>query len=128
MAPDPFIGARVKELMKERGWSQKELSDHSGVAYTSVSRHLNNRTGVNEGNQARYASAFRISVIELLGDAADGDRRLDLVLVRLAEVREEAADRLEVLNETLLGIQARLAGIEGALAPRARTARARSDP
>ena len=115
VASRPFLSARLRELLSERGWEQKELSRRSLVAQSTISKHINGRQGVDPENQERYARAFGITVLELVGEDGDEDQLLRLILHRLEEAQDGAADRLEVLNETLLGIQSQLAELRASL-------------
>lgn len=38
MDPLQRFAANMKELRKERGWSQEDLSRHSGLHYTAISK------------------------------------------------------------------------------------------
>lgn len=118
MAADPFIGLRVKALMKERDWSQLELARRSGVAYTTISRHVNNKTGVNESNQERYAEAFGIHITELLGDAQSDDQRLRTIQLVLEGIQAEAERGRAALLQALESLDTRLSAIEAELGPR----------
>ena len=35
------IGERIKNLMKEKGWNQNDLSENSGVSITQINRLIN---------------------------------------------------------------------------------------
>lgn len=35
------IGERIKNLMKEKGWNQNDLSENSGVSITQINRLVN---------------------------------------------------------------------------------------
>ncbi len=59
------IGARIRELRKQRGLNLEELSAKSGVALATLSRIETGKTGGNFKTHQKIASAFGSSIAEL---------------------------------------------------------------
>lgn len=126
MPPAPLLGPRLKELLAERDWRYRDLSERSGIAIPMISKHVNDKNGVSPENQQRYAAALGIPVTELLGDQLDGDLRLTEIHRLLLESRDETAERLVVIAENLQGIRAQLAQLASTLGVRDARGRGRT--
>lgn len=72
--PLPESSQHLRSLLKQRGWSQNELSERSNIDKGTVSRLVNGRSLTHE-NVQRLAGAFGIEPQELL----QGDPRLALL-------------------------------------------------
>lgn len=61
------IAKRIKELRKQKGLTQEELADRSGVAYKHIQK-LESKTPYNAqiNTLEKIAKAFKISVSEFL--------------------------------------------------------------
>lgn len=71
------LGARIAELRKERGWTQRELADRAGITPTYISEIENARTG-------NVGSAILLEIADALGAS------LDYLLGRRETRNEEA--------------------------------------
>lgn len=61
-----MIKNRLKELREERGMSQEELSDLSGISRTTLSKIENNEeANVNTKTIARLADVFNVKPSEI---------------------------------------------------------------
>jgi transcriptional regulator with XRE-family HTH domain len=61
------IGERLQELRKERGWTQQELADRSGIKRGYIALlESNRRRSIGARNALKLAGAFGITVDELL--------------------------------------------------------------
>jgi len=67
---DMPLGERVKELRKERGWSQGELADKVGTDARQISRYENGRITPSLDVVARLAEVFNISLDYLVVEGA----------------------------------------------------------
>lgn len=86
---DPHqIGARIKEVRQERGWTQEELSQAVGVSRSAVAQWETGRAGQITGNLTRIAATLDVGVEYLMygndktasPEVRQGD---ELALVRL---------------------------------------------
>jgi transcriptional regulator with XRE-family HTH domain len=60
------IGSRIRELRMERGWSQVELSQRTGIRHVTLSRYENERMGIGLKNLKKLASAFGVPLKEII--------------------------------------------------------------
>lgn len=58
------IGAAIKRLREERGWTQSQLGALLGLDHTSIARRENGRTRVKAGERPVFAKAFGMSLRE----------------------------------------------------------------
>ncbi|HEX5718071.1 MAG TPA: helix-turn-helix transcriptional regulator [Thermoanaerobaculia bacterium] len=68
------LGARIKELRKDRGWSQRELSARANVSQTRLSKYENGTHQFPLGALIRVARALALPVDALLPDTGDMPR------------------------------------------------------
>jgi transcriptional regulator with XRE-family HTH domain len=68
------LGARIKELRKDRGWSQRDLAARANVSQTRLSKHENGTHQVPLGALIRIARALALPVDALLPDTGDMPR------------------------------------------------------
>src|SRR5271165_1286089 len=99
---DMPLGERVKELRKERGWSQSELAEKVGTDARQISRYENGRITPSLDVVARLAEVFNISLDYLVVEGAERrplhvqDHGLGERLALLSELTDE--DRAALLN------------------------------
>jgi transcriptional regulator with XRE-family HTH domain len=67
-APDPPLGAELRERREARGWSQADVADRLDVTHNAVAAWENNHCGATDEHAA--------ALVALLGTS---DRRLSLV-------------------------------------------------
>jgi transcriptional regulator with XRE-family HTH domain len=68
------LGARIKELRKDRGWNQRELSARANVSQTRLSKYENGTHQVPLGALIRIAHTLALPVDVLLPDTGDMPR------------------------------------------------------
>jgi transcriptional regulator with XRE-family HTH domain len=68
------LGGRIKELRKDRGWSQRELAARSNVSQTRLSKYENGTHQVPLGALIRIAHTLALPVDALLPDMGDMPR------------------------------------------------------
>lgn len=61
------IGNRIKQLRKDKGYSQKEMSELAGIPYSTYSNYENNNREPNKKQLDKIANALDISLDDLLG-------------------------------------------------------------
>lgn len=89
---DPVqIGARIKEVRFERGWTQDQLAQAVGVSRSAVAQWETGRAGQVTGNLTRIAAVLDVGVEYLMHGSdkhAASEVRLgdELALVRLYRV------------------------------------------
>jgi len=64
-----MIGDKLRTLRKERGWTQKELEERTGVAQRNISSYEAGKLKPSARTLRRFADAFGLPVEELLGQA-----------------------------------------------------------
>lgn len=60
------LGERLVRLRLEAGWTQKELSDRSGVSLRTIGKAENGETGLRLYNATRLADALGVPVRDLV--------------------------------------------------------------
>lgn len=68
------LGARIKELRKDRAWSQRDLSARANVSQTRLSKYENGTHQAPLGALMRIAHALALPVDALLPDMGDVPR------------------------------------------------------
>ncbi len=64
------VGSRIKELRKEKSWSQDEFAHEAGIDGRQVSRYENNKVTPSIEVIVKIATAFDVSVDYLLIEEA----------------------------------------------------------
>ncbi|MBN8897452.1 MAG: helix-turn-helix transcriptional regulator [Rhodospirillales bacterium] len=86
---DPMqMGARIREVRRERGWTQDQLALAVGVSRSAVAQWETGRAGQITGNLTRIAAALQVGVEYLMygqdkrgpAEAISGD---ELAILRL---------------------------------------------
>lgn len=60
------IGARIKQLRLEKGWTQKKLGEKCGMADSAIRRYESDRGNPTEKTLLKIAEALGVYVVELL--------------------------------------------------------------
>lgn len=60
-----MIGDNLKKLRKERGWTQKELEDPTGIAQRNISSYEAGKLKPSGRTISRFAAAFEVNVEDL---------------------------------------------------------------
>ena len=87
-----MIGENIKRLLKENGYTQKDLAKRTGLTESTISHYVNNQREPNLEALKRLALALGVSVDELIGH----DYPTPALLKAFAEI-----DRLKVENDSL---------------------------
>lgn len=56
-----LLGPAIRTLRKARGWTQRELSERTGIAQNTISNHENQNRTLDENDIKKYADAFGVS-------------------------------------------------------------------
>ncbi|MFB8532261.1 helix-turn-helix domain-containing protein [Enterococcus casseliflavus] len=64
----------VKELLRERGWTQEKLGDEAGLRQETISYLLRGKNIPTLETVDKLSAAFNVSTVELLTDGALSDR------------------------------------------------------
>ena len=68
MAKSPSsTGKKIAELRKQRGYTQKELAEKMGIAWTLISDYERGKLRLHDAVLRRLAAALEVSTDELLG-------------------------------------------------------------
>lgn len=116
------LGERIKELRKERGWSQAELGEKVGTDSQRISRYENGRITPSVDALVRLADVLDASVDYLVRDGMprqvlDG-YDLGKFAGRLGDLAELSEDDREVVGQVVDGLLAkrRLKALAGGIA------------
>jgi transcriptional regulator with XRE-family HTH domain len=64
---DRFIGKRIAELRKQRGYTQKELAEKMGIPWTLISDYERAKLRLHDRVITKFATALEVSADEILG-------------------------------------------------------------
>jgi len=98
-----MIGARIAELRKDHGMTQRELAELLLVSVKTVSSYENSRTSPDDASKVQIAKFFNISLDYLLG-VTDEELLLDrsnvVVLPKhfTAKAKKELGKHVELLG------------------------------
>jgi transcriptional regulator with XRE-family HTH domain len=62
------IGQRIKKLRQEKRWTQKDLSEKSGINWTNITKYETDRLNPTAKVLKKFAEAFEIPADKLLYD------------------------------------------------------------
>lgn len=74
------IGESIRKYRKEKGWSQRKLSELSGVSHTQIANYETNRTKPTLETIVKIANALNVNIAELLGYDSKKDPLTDKLL------------------------------------------------
>jgi transcriptional regulator with XRE-family HTH domain len=63
---DESLGLRIARLRKERGWTQKQIAERTGLIQELVSNYETDKLRLNPAMILRFAEVFNVSADELL--------------------------------------------------------------
>lgn len=63
-ADETPLGAAIKRLREERGWTQQQLADAVGMDQTGIARRESGKTRVKPPERPRFAQAFGMSLLD----------------------------------------------------------------
>lgn len=76
------ISERIFALMRERGISQKELSDQTGISQSTISDWKRKKTNPSADKLKVICDVLRVTLYELLADSEEAEsRQVDYVIV-----------------------------------------------
>ena len=64
-----MIGTKLRTLRKERGWTQKELEQCTGIAQRNISSYESGKLQPSSKTIKRFAEAFGVRVEDFTGDS-----------------------------------------------------------
>lgn len=98
------IGDKMKELMKTKNITQKELALRLNVQEATVSRYINNNREPNAENLANIATALNTTVDYLIGKSVSSETNYDFGQLKLFVARnatnltqQEKVDIIKIL-------------------------------
>ncbi|MEC4621597.1 helix-turn-helix domain-containing protein [Bacillus paranthracis] len=104
----PILSVRIKELRKERKWSQKELGEKVDVSESFVSKVESGKKQPSREVTAKIAEVFNVTTDFLLGrsDEADLNEMLDVkfkvMKKRLSNLPESQREMIMKQAENLM--------------------------
>lgn len=111
---------RIKELRDARGWSLRELDEHSGITHTKLHRIETGATPADISDLRKIARALDVKISALLNDD-DVEMRadnfaaglLDIMKQIPSEVRADVIIAAHAVVRTARGIAAQHSSLEG---------------
>ena len=96
------LGARIKALRKQRGWSQEQLAERVGISTQYVSNIERGKENPTLDMLLRLAGALKVSPAEMFDFEAEGLQRKGLQAeIRKALVETRDSERLKVALRVL---------------------------
>ena len=92
----------VERIRKEKGLSQKELADRTGIGQTRLSRIENGKVEPGLITLDTLAKGLEVSATELLIDTDEKDKSLLNLLIQLQSVSETDQKLISLLLESFL--------------------------
>ena len=96
-----MTGEKIKRLRKDKGWTQKDLENKTGIAQRNISSYESGKLQPSSRTIKRFAEAFGIEVDELAGEAtrepalAIADPELLQMFKEVARLNEADRSRLK---------------------------------
>jgi len=69
-------GQKIKKLRRDRQWTQADLGEKAGVNFSNLNRYEQDKLKPGPKILAKLASAFGVSVDELIGTQGKGEESL----------------------------------------------------
>ncbi|MBS2035747.1 helix-turn-helix transcriptional regulator [bacterium] len=63
-----MVGAKLRKLRKEKGWTQKQLEERTGIDQKNISSYEADKLKPSPRTIQKFAQAFEVEVRELVGD------------------------------------------------------------
>lgn len=63
-----MVGAKLRKLRKEKGWTQKQLEERTGIDQKNISSYEAGKLKASGRTLQKFAQAFEIEVSELMGE------------------------------------------------------------
>jgi transcriptional regulator with XRE-family HTH domain len=95
------IGQRIARLRKERGYTQAELAEKTGIIQALISDYELNKLRLHAEMVIRFAQALEVSTDELLGLSSKG-KNGDKVSLRLLRRTKKIEELPSAQQKTLL--------------------------
>lgn len=89
------ITYRIKEMLKEKGISQKELSDKTGITQSAISHYVNGDRVPRGMNLVKIADALGTTTDDLLSGDREMDKEKDLVYAKALIARNASEMTLD---------------------------------
>jgi transcriptional regulator with XRE-family HTH domain len=98
------IGRYIKELLKEKGYTQEKLADHLGISKQAVSQNLSGRSSFDTSNLMLIAEFLDVTLDDLLYAGSKKDTLLSKFYKKNhKDIKEEdVPEQPDSLNKTLL--------------------------
>ena len=92
------ISERIFMLLDERGMSQKEFSDRTGISQTSISDWKRKKTNPNAEKIMIICDVLGVSPFDLLQDTIRGDSSVaDIIMVSKGTIEHMLIEKVQVL-------------------------------
>ncbi|HFK1685314.1 transcriptional regulator [Bacillus anthracis] len=97
----PILSVRIKELRKERKWSQKELGEKVDVSESFVSKVESGKKQPSREVTAKIAEVFNVTTDFLLGRSDEEDLH-EMLDVKFKEMKERLSNLPESQREMIM--------------------------
>ncbi len=74
MSEHPTLGRILKELRNHRGWTLKEMSDHTGIPVSTLSKVEHDRLTLTYDKLLQLSQKLNIRISELFAESEFGGR------------------------------------------------------
>lgn len=113
MLPDEnFIGTRIAQLRKERGYTQKELAEKMNIAWTLISDYERGKLRLHDNVLRKFSMVLEVSTDEILGIAQEKHRNIKpslKIMRRLTKIetlpQPEQKALLRIIDGFLKGVE-----------------------
>ncbi|SLK20678.1 helix-turn-helix domain-containing protein [Bacillus toyonensis] len=97
----PILSIRIKELRKERKWSQKELGEKVDVSESFISKVESGKKQPSREVTAKIAEVFNVTTDFLLGRSAE-EKLNEMLDVKFRAMKERLANLPESQREMIM--------------------------
>jgi Predicted transcription factor, homolog of eukaryotic MBF1 len=103
-----LVGAKIREIRKQKGWSQEELADHAGFHYSYIGSVERGQRNISLTNLEKVASTLGVDVHQLfdfskvIPEKYDQDPLLQEIIDMLLRFNRSDLKRLKVVIQEFL--------------------------
>lgn len=94
------IGERIKEIRTEKGLTQKELSEKSGVSYQMIGQYEKSDSNLQISTLLKIANALNVKITDIIYDDIDGDMEINKIISNSANWTE-ITKKVHLIKEDL---------------------------
>ncbi len=97
------VGANIRTLRHQRGWSQEDVANRLGISIPALSKIETGVTDINLSRLEQIATIFEVSVIRLLSlDAVDKEPQAVSMNVAQKKIQDREAEIASLQRKVIL--------------------------